>query len=177
MLTYDLTHVHNTNTHTHIHTKMHIVTETQIHIHINQYSDTFLHTWIHKHTLRIIISLPCCHWLILQETNELQRWSEQWEKKTKTTDNYTTITLACSIHFKKNFFSEDTILISTNWQESQHRLTWNELRAVNTTTKLIMMMIVIKMMATKRDNQTTLFLLCLHWTTLADQPHPLTTPY
>lgn len=54
------------------------------------------------------------------------------------------------------------------------------------TTKLIMMMIVIKMMIAAAgannnyNGKTTkqrLFLLCFHWTMLANMPRPLTTPY
>lgn len=141
---FDNTHTCN---HSHLcaHINMHIITDTQIQI------LTFLHTWIHRHTLRIIISRSCCHWLILQV--KYNCGVNSGEKKTTMT-----ITLACSIHFI--VFLEDTILISTNRQESQHRLTWNELRAVNLTAKLIMMMIVIKMMIAADVKKKTTKQLC-----------------
>lgn len=81
--------------------------------------------------------------------------------KQKTT---TTVTLACSIHFFP-FLGGRHPDIDKNRQESQHRLTRNELRAVNVTTKLIMMMIVIKMMITadrrkKKEKKKTTKQLC-----------------
>lgn len=119
----------------------------------------FTHLNKHKQTLRIIISRSCCHWLILQETSEIQLWSEQWTKKTKQKDNYDYHT--CLQHSFLLFSGRTPILIPTDRQESQHRLTWNELWAVNATTELIMMMIVIKMMITadggrkKKEKKTT----------------------
>jgi len=87
--------------HTYTHMCIHTITDTTSHITHTliklqklkyKYSDTetqntHFYTLEYMNTQRIIISLSCCHWLILQETSEIQLWSEQQRKK-KTKDNY-----------------------------------------------------------------------------------------
>lgn len=140
----------------HTRTYMIIATETQIFT----YRETHFYTK-HTHTPCIIISLSCCHWLILQKTNEIQLSRKRCRNRTM--DNYD-VTLACSFLFFLSFLVEDAIvMISSNQRESQHRFPW----AVNTTIKPIMMMIVIKMMITaneKKKKERNLLLLSLHWT-------------
>ena len=139
-------------THTHTHTK---------HAYILRYrhnEHTFLHTWRHKHTLRIIIiSRSCCHDLFYQRQVKYDCGVNSGGEKRQLWLSH------LPAAFILLFSWEDTILISTNRRESQHRLTRNELWAVNVTTIPIMMMIVIKMMIaadSKREKKETTKQLC-----------------
>lgn len=125
------THAHIcTHTNVHIpyhatHTHIHKVTETEIQTLTHRETEhTFLHTWRHKHTLRIIILLSCCHWLILQETSEIQLWSEQQRKKQKQRTTMT-ITLACSIHFFFFLGGYRPVISKPTGKPAQTYMKWN----------------------------------------------------
>lgn len=148
------TQTYKTSTRTHAHMRLHTITHislsciTHIHTHrkhpyILRYrhnEHTFLHTRRHKHTLRIIISRSCCHDFFYKRQVKYDCGVNSGGKKRQLWLSH------LPAAFILLFSWEDTILISTNRRESQHRLTRNELWAVNVTTIPIMMMIVIKMM-------------------------------
>lgn len=91
------------NTHRHLHATTPSHDYSGRNSDINSETEAFLHIWIHKHGVNISPSRS--HWLVLQETNEIQLWCE-WSRK-RIMDNKD-VTLACPL-------------------ESQHRFIWSRL--------------------------------------------------